>query len=403
MALEVWIEDYSNVVNVPLLKKVVVVRENVIHITREVDEINETLEFNFTNAYGSKNSPNGAADNLFMYQVQGHDIDCWVRSAAKVASGTVPTHKDVGFYSGSYPRWLYTADGETETIETNVTPVTWILTETAEERAARIKREKTLAWNETLQTLAMRFHRQLRHIKTIANEEKYIEDEPEFAMPPDKTKEPYASHIRHEDSCTYQAALIGMAKYAVDIYENATHVASFVDSSLTAWASQVEEITGNYRKHKDKAWIALKDHTSAPANAPGGANSDTFWKEAVLDSFPAVFNKLDGVLQALNVSTGVGIDEFIEVVKEEFKKPVLQRYWDTKPYEALWTGFRRGRHLYTTNDNGTAKALVHTVTHSPHSNSEQAQVDAALAQSKANYKELFRRYQVARHWERPTT
>ena len=309
---------------------------------RERDGITQIVDWDFRMAIPNKqheppiSNEHGSKENTLGFAfVNKFDIEVRVG-----AYSDTPYRTNLSNYAGSYPKYIYVAPDETETLEdlTHAIVPSWIETETPEEKAARERKENIADWNRTAHYLAKHVHNQA-DIFALAN--KYGQRKIKAPVPTGDTSgftpEQIASNLAGSYAFSYRIKLIGMLWRLVKMYENHNDVIPFDLHRDTEWAVNRDYLAGDYEKHGEFTFLCNTAHTSTDTNRPDV--DDTTWSKVFLNRIPGTFHfdairreqyfdesdsqyKTRTIIKPttvkINLTTGEGILDYIRCISQEF-------------------------------------------------------------------------------------
>lgn len=307
---------------------------------------------------------------------------------AHIAQGSdLPANIDVSTdASTTYPYNIYKIATEDWTLPTLPAVPSWITTETAIERATRIKNAKVLGWNKRLKTLADDFIEGSAQIRDWVHRHAYRgHTSPKFYRALDPNPQFHANELEAGDNAAYhRAKLIGAAKRLVELYLNAAYGTPMIWPSCPVWAQNDSIKTGDYRRHSNnRIWIAKSNHTSANDNAPSTTGGDAVWAQAKMNAVPSSIVKADNTSVTIDTATGAGIEEFIAELEAEFKAfGAYDFYVAAREERAAWTAYYDGNELHFIDSTTHRSRLkVFDATVAPHNSADSNQVAAANVHS----------------------
>ena len=234
----------------------------------------------------------------------------------------------------TYPFFIFTEEGETETV-TTVDPASddWeqlsLPTETAEEKAARIKVRNILKWKNDLALAAQKYASENRAQDWAHEHGHSYSTTPGVVLDLNENNADHMFYIQHADHISiYIPKLLGLTWRVLSAYEN-PRLLSFYDigdATEDQWQVFIEYKQGDYKRHNGVSFVCLRDHQSTVANAPGEAGGTRMWQVLMLDRIPS----------GINLSDGTGIKELVESVVNEMNDDVHFLWHATASQHAKW-------------------------------------------------------------------
>lgn len=335
--------------NEPVIKELHLIEDRRWWCRRIWNNVEEIVDYDFRNAHiGVHLRPNSKTykDNFYNIEVWKNHVTAHVGISDPLAG----RHMGFNFhnYTGPYPKLIYLAVGEAETPESELKAKPgvrpdWIRVESAEDRAAREKKENLVDYKRIAHNLA-RHQYEDDLIPILANayaKRKYPN--------PHVFIQTLGNQIGTDSTLmelvvdvvnVHRLKLIGLLWRLIKLYEDSANAVPFQLSRDTEWETGNTYKIGDYEKHDNFTWWCLAGHTATDANAPG--SDDTVWRKVLLNSIPSTFSFNVITYEAIkdpeddrftigherkkatknvtiNVETGDGILDYIRMLTHEFK------------------------------------------------------------------------------------
>lgn len=428
--------------DIPEVLKIEVLSPSRYIIKRVIDGTEEITDFDFSNLVDGGRVDRNYSDTVYSVEHNGNEFFVKMCSADTTATDALA---DEGGHVETFPEYLYLAEGETETPETPTVTPSWL---PVAPTGAEVKAKNVADWKLRLKVVAKEKFEDFNFSQKWAHEQARSEN---VCLDLDIENPVHATEMRKADNTSiHWTKLIGLGDKVVKLYEDAlgaipftfaklpifeTNVVYKVDQvvvyekdayrclqnytatvdtprtpgesgnsaywrqiSLPEWEIGSHTI-GNYRLQDSKIYKCLQTHVSDTENpyTPGATGSETYWAEQFLNAIPTgyIAPPDGGTPKQIDLTTGEGIEELIAVVEADFDIPILTWHYAAGSNEATWTGYYDNRQVWSTNAvTALGQANIHTVTYNPEDPSSEHQADMALAQSWADWNQLYKTYYV---------